>query len=112
MSFYQLEKICTDIIKRLDNLKKDKVKTRTILSASPKVIKHFKNEKSKLYKSAKDKGITIASQCPVMHMNAEACGEKTVATNSNKLRTYTSARYFQNDDLLNIICGGKYNYEV
>lgn len=105
LSFIQLVDITSDILNKLESLGKSKVKTRTILSASRKVIRHFKEAEPDLYKKSIDAGISIASQCPVMHMNADACGSKTVATNSNKLRTYTSARYFKNDDLLKIIAG-------
>lgn len=112
LSYTQLISICEKITNKLDKLGKDRVAPRTILSASPKVIKHFKDDKKELYDKSKKMGISIASQCPVMHMNASACGKKIVATNSNKLRTYTKARFFKDEDLLNIIVGEDYKNEI
>ena len=48
MSKYYID-ICEKITNRLDKLGKDRVAPRTILSASPKVIKHFKDDEKKLY---------------------------------------------------------------
>ena len=38
-----------------------------------------------------------------MYMNNPLCGKKPVITNSNKLRTYTSARYYTSDEILDYI---------
>ena len=38
-----------------------------------------------------------------MYMNNPLCKAKAVITSSNKLRTYTSARYFTDREILDII---------
>ena len=38
-----------------------------------------------------------------MYMSNPLCAHVPVITNSNKLRTYTSARYYTNDEILNKI---------
>jgi predicted aconitase with swiveling domain len=42
-----------------------------------------------------------------MFMNNPMCGKMPVITNSNKLRTYTSARYHTDDEVLKAITGGE-----
>jgi len=40
-------------------------------------------------------------------MNNPLCKKMPVMTSSNKLRTYTSARYYTDGEILNTITGGK-----
>ena len=43
-----------------------------------------------------------------MYMNNPLCGKMPVITNSNKLRTYTSARFYPDEEILAMITkGGK-----
>jgi hypothetical protein len=44
--------------------------------------------------------------CPLMYMNNPLCGKQPVITCSNKLRTYTTARYYSSGDILEMITGG------
>ena len=41
-----------------------------------------------------------------MYMNNPLCGKMPVATNSNKLRTYSKARYYTDDEILDILSKG------
>ena len=41
-----------------------------------------------------------------MYMNNPLSGKMPVITCSNKLRTYTTARYYTEDEILNKITGG------
>ena len=43
--------------------------------------------------------------CPLMYMNNPLCGSMPVITSSNKLRTYTTARYYTDDEILEQITG-------
>ena len=38
--------------------------------------------------------------CPLMYMNNPLSGKMPVITSSNKLRTYTTARYYTDDEIL------------
>ena len=38
-----------------------------------------------------------------MYMNNPQCKKKAVITSSNKLRTYTSARFYKENEILDII---------
>jgi hypothetical protein len=41
--------------------------------------------------------------CPLMYMNNPLCKKMPVITSSNKLRTYTSARYYTDAEILTAI---------
>ena len=40
-------------------------------------------------------------------MNNPLCKKMPVITSSNKLRTYTTSRYYKDEEILNIITGGE-----
>ena len=53
----------------------------------------------------KKTGAILSYICPLMYMNNPLCKKKAVITSSNKLRTYTSARYYTEREILDIITG-------
>ncbi len=53
----------------------------------------------------KETGVIVSYICPLMYMNNPLCKKKAVITNSNKLRTYTSARYYTDAEILDILTG-------
>lgn len=85
------------------NLKK--VTCRVVLTLAPKVkeqfIKTYKNEYDELY----EMGVTVSSICPLMYTNNPLVHFKAIITNSNKLRTYSMARYFKDEEILKLISG-------
>ena len=81
----------------------DKVTIPTVFTAAPAVVKEF--EKSVDACKLKSYGVVLSSICPLMYMNNPLCKKKAVITCSNKLRTYTSARYYTEAEILSIITG-------
>ena len=81
----------------------DKVSVPTVFTASPAVIKEL--NKGKYAYMLKSYGIIVSYICPLMYMNNPLCKKKAVITCSNKLRTYTSARFYREDEILDIITG-------
>ena len=65
------------------------------------MIKEF--EKTPYAARLKATGVILSYICPLMYMNNPLCKKKAVITSSNKLRTYTSARYYTEADILRII---------
>ena len=103
MSVQQL-KDWTDAIKeklRANGL--SKVTVPTVFTAAPAVIKAL-NGTVYLDKLA-TYGVVVSYICPLMYMNNPLCKKKAVITCSNKLRTYTSARYYTEAEILDIITG-------
>ena len=84
---------------------RDKVAVPTVFTASTPVLKAFENTMD-AYR-LKKYGVVLSYICPLMYMNNPLCKKKAVITCSNKLRTYTSARYYTEADILRIITGGR-----
>ena len=82
-----------------------KVVIPTVLTAAPKVLEAF--EKTEYAARLKATGVITSYICPLMYMNNPLCKKMPVITSSNKLRTYTSARYYTDAEILNAITGGK-----
>jgi len=78
-----------------------KVSVPTVFTSAPAVIKEF--EKTHYYYKLKEMGIVVSYICPLMYMNNPLCKKKAVITSSNKLRTYTSTRYYTEAEILRII---------
>ena len=78
----------------------------TVFTAAPGVLKEF--EKTPYAPRLKATGVITSSICPLMYMNNPLVGKMPVITSSNKLRTYTTARYYTDDEILRQITeGGK-----
>jgi predicted aconitase len=106
LSLSQMHHWTTKIKNSLKKASRDKVKITTILTSAPDVIEKFKNDGND-YNDLINMGIKITSICPLMYMNNPMCSKQPVITNSNKLRTYTTARYYVDDEIVHIITGGK-----
>lgn len=99
----QLHTWANNILNGLKESGKSKVRVRTILTTSPAIRKEF--EKTDLYKELVKTGVRVSSICPLMYTNNPIAGKAPIITSSNKLRTYSSARYYKDEDILNIITG-------
>ena len=105
LSLEQLKDWTDKIEAELKNNGKKKVVIPTVLTAAPKVLEAF-NE-TEYASRLKATGVITSYICPLMYMNNPLCKKMPVITSSNKLRTYTSARYYTDGDILDIITGGK-----
>ena len=83
-----------------------KVVIPTVFTTAPAVKKEF--EKTEYAARLKATGVVLSYICPLMYMNNPLAGKMPVITSSNKLRTYTTARYYTEDEILvQITKGGK-----
>ena len=82
-----------------------KVTVPTVFTAAPAVLDKFNS--TEYAKRLKATGVITSYICPLMYMNNPLCKKMPVITSSNKLRTYTSARYYTDAEILEIITGGK-----
>jgi predicted aconitase len=103
LSLTQMERWCADITEKLRQNGLDRVSVPTVFTASPAVIREA--EKGTLAARLRSCGVVISYICPLMYMNNPLCKKKPVITCSNKLRTYTSARYYTEGEILDIITG-------
>ena len=83
-----------------------KVVIPTVFTTAPAVKKEF--EKTEYAARLKATGVILSYICPLMYMNNPLAGKMPVITCSNKLRTYTTARFYTEDEILvKITKGGK-----
>ena len=83
---------------------KKKVVIPTVFTAAPAVIRAF--EATPYGERLKRTGVVLSYICPLMYMNNPLSGKMPVITSSNKLRTYTTARYYTDDEILDQIMKG------
>ena len=105
MTLKQLEDWTDNVTAALKANSLKKVTVKTVFTASTGVIKAF--GKTKRAKQLKRAGVVLSYICPLMYMNNPLCKKKAVITSSNKLRTYTSARYYTEPEILDIITSKK-----
>ena len=104
MSLQQLKDWAANVDRKLRERGLDKVTVPTVFTAPVPVVREF--EQSMDAYRLKKQGVVLSSICPLMYMNNPLCKSKAVITSSNKLRTYTSARYYTEAEILELITGG------
>ena len=104
LSMEQLKDWTVKVEEKLALGGKKKVSIPTVFTAAPAVLKAF-NE-TEYAARLKATGVITSYICPLMYMNNPLCKKMPVITSSNKLRTYTSARYHTDAEILEIITGG------
>ncbi|MBQ7836230.1 MAG: DUF521 domain-containing protein [Clostridia bacterium] len=105
LSLEQLKDWTVKLEESLAKNGKKKVVMPTVFTASPAVLKAF--EKTEYAARLKATGVITSYICPLMYMNNPLCKKMPVITSSNKLRTYTSARYYTDAEILETVTGGK-----
>ena len=106
MSLQQMKDWTDRVEAGLKEAGNSKVVIPTVFTASPSVLKEF--EKTEYAERLKKTGVITSYICPLMYMNNPLCKSMPVITSSNKLRTYTTSRYYTDDEILaQITKGGK-----
>lgn len=82
---------------------REKLAVPTVLTTAPPVLEEF-NKGPYAYRLKKT-GAILSYICPLMYMNNPLSKSMPVITCSNKLRTYTSAKFYSEDEIVGIITG-------
>ena len=98
MSLQQLKDWTVRVEEGLKASGNKKVLIPTVFTTAPAVKKEF--EKTEYAERLKATGVILSYICPLMYMNNPLCGPMPVITCSNKLRTYTTARYYTEAEIL------------
>ena len=106
LTFTQLGEWTDRFEQELKKQGKTKVALDVVMTSPVPVLEHFKKDNKAAYDKLLSFGVKLTSICPLMYMNNPLCGKKAVVTNSNKLRTYTTARYFTDDEITAIAVKG------
>lgn len=105
LTFAQLNEWSENILDGLRAMGRKKVTKIVVFTAAPDVAEEFR--KTENYKRIYEAGIRVSSICPLMYMSNPLAKKRRIMTNSNKLRTYSTARYYKDQDLLDILVGKK-----
>ena len=105
LTLKQLEDWADKVEEALKASGKAKLVIDTVFTASPAVLEEFKKEKR--CAQLLSRGAHLSYICPLMYADNPLCGKRALITNSNKLRTYTKARYEKDEDILALISGNK-----
>ncbi len=104
MSLQQLKDWTDKVEASLKEAGNSKVVIPTVFTAAPDVLEKF--NATEYAARLKATGVITSYICPLMYMNNPLCGKMPVITSSNKLRTYTTARYYTDDEILMQITKG------
>ena len=104
MSLQQLQDWTVAVEEGLKKAGNDKVQIPTVFTTAPAVKEVF--EQSEYAERLKKTGVILSYICPLMYMNNPLAGKMPVITCSNKLRTYTTARYYTEAQILEKITKG------
>ena len=105
LSLVQLKDWTEKVEAELKKNGKKKVVIPTVLTAAPGVLEAF--NRTEYADRLKATGVITSYICPLMYMNNPLCKKMPVLTSSNKLRTYTSAKYGTDEEILHTVTGGK-----
>ncbi len=104
MSLQQLKDWTVAVEQGLKESGNKKVLVPTVFTTAPAVKAEF--EKTEYAARLAATGVILSYICPLMYMNNPLCKSMPVMTSSNKLRTYTTARYYTEAEILHKITKG------
>lgn len=104
MSLQQLIDWTEKVSQSLKEAGRTRVCIPTVFTAAPAVLKKF--HETPYAETLKATGVITSYICPLMYMNNPLSEKMPVITSSNKLRTYTSARYYTDAEILEQITKG------
>lgn len=103
LTLKQLKDWTVRMEKGLKEAGRDRLVINTVFTAAPHVIEEFR--KCEEYPRFVRTGAHLSYICPLMYADNPIAGSKPLLTNSNKLRTYTFARYEKDEKVLALITG-------
>ena len=104
LTFSQLNDWTDRLEQKLKSVGRKKVAILTVFTTAPAVLEKFR--KTERFERLRAMGVVLSYICPLMYMNNPQCATMPVITNSNKLRTYTTSRYYSDAEILDQITGG------
>jgi len=103
LSLEQVTGWASRILEKLDSQGKTRVSMPVVMTAAPEIMRLFR-EKGDLAANIEKAGVYLSSICPVAFMSNPISSAKPSITNSNKIRTYTTAKFHPDDEILSMIC--------
>ena len=97
LSYDQLVEWTENVCESLKKNGRSKISIPTVFTAAPAVVEKFNATPNAA--KLKATGVVLSYICPLMYMNNPLAGKMPVITNSNKLRTYTTSRYYTSAEI-------------
>ncbi len=85
---------------------KEKVVIPTIFCAAPDVRENFRKVYPEHAAKLDKMGVTVSGLCPLSYTSNPLTDKTRIITASNKLRYYSKARFYSEDELVEIVTGG------
>jgi predicted aconitase len=83
----------------------------TILCAAPQVLQKFKVD-VEAHERLRYAGVQLSVACAETLFEGDVSAGEAIVTNSNKLRAYTTARFFPDEELIDILVSGEIKGEA
>jgi predicted aconitase len=106
LSLAQLEWWAAELQSRLEAHGRGHLEVNTTICAAPQVLKTFV-ERREGWEVLSAAGVRFSSACPMQLFDNDLSSEDAIITNSNKLRTYTHARFFPDLEIADIVVSGR-----
>ncbi|UCC64055.1 MAG: DUF521 domain-containing protein [Anaerolineae bacterium] len=79
---------------------------KTTVCAAPQVLQRFKSD-AKARQKLESAGVKLSAGCPMQLFDNDLSAGEAILTNSNKLRAYTTARFFPDEELVEVLVSGE-----
>ena len=106
LSLQQLHWWTEKITAALQKENRDQLPVNTTICAAPQVLRAFKADGGS-YELLKRTGARCSVGCAMQIFDNDLSAGDAIVTNSNKLRAYTTARFFPDEELVDIITSGR-----
>jgi predicted aconitase len=106
LSMQQIEGWSATFKDILSSAGQSKVRIPVYMSTAPDVAEAYRTRHPTDNAGLLSRDIHLTSICPLMYMTNPLCARKPVATNSNKLRTYSTARFYTDEDIVQLAVSG------
>ena len=106
---FSCRQLCEWTDRLADGLKKHgnrHVAMNTIFCAAPDVREAFEKQYPLKARRLKKMGVTVSGLCPLSYTSNPLTDKIRIITASNKLRYYSKARFYSEEELVEIITGG------
>ncbi len=106
LSLRQIYWWATKIKRALDTRGKNRLAVPTVICSAKEVLQKFR-EDTKTCETLNRAGVKFSATCPLMLFENDIIADEAIITNSNKLRAYSTARFFLDEKLLEIMVTGE-----
>jgi predicted aconitase len=106
LSLRQIYWWAENIQKALDAKGKNHLAVPTVICSATEVLQKFQTD-TETYEQLKHAGVRFSATCSLALFDNDLSAGEAIVTNSNKLRAYSTARFFKDEELVEIMVSGE-----